>query len=420
MDIIDYCTTAIQAFFSNKKRSMLTALGIIVGMCSVIMLSTIGTYIEQTMDKLVYLVLSGNKMSLSIVPTDSSTIEYDDYGEIILPENEQFSPSQIEEINEYFSDDCKPIVELDPMQYFTKQKDGKEITVSVVGCSDAFLETSGVKISSGRSLNDTDCAYGSSAILLADNFAESYYSGNDPIGQTFQITDYNGSLLSFTVVGTYQIDVSIAAFTQVYIPYSFEYKYMDVEYASRGSLNYLIPDDIDIAQLEQKANEFFSTYFQSDTHTVKAGFLTETINLMRSFVSIIAGIVTIIAAVSLIVGGIGIMNVMLVSVTERTNEIGTRKACGALNIQIRIQFILESLVISVFGSILGICIGLYLSKTILVIIHCLLPDIRTELSVSPLIMIGAAIYTILVGVICGIYPADKAVKMNLVDSLRYE
>lgn len=420
MDIIDYCTTAIQAFFSNKKRSMLTALGIIVGMCSVIMLSTIGTYIEQTMDKLVYLVLSGNKMSVSIVPRDSSSIKYDELGEIILPENERFSYSQIQEIDAYFSENCKPIVELEPMQHFTKQNGTKEITVSLVGCSDAFLKTNGVKISSGRKISEADCDYGSSVILLDEDFAKTYYSGDNPIGKLFQTTDYNGSVLLFTVVGTYQADVSLPTFTQAYIPYTFEYEHMGVEYERKGSINYLIPDDIDIAKLEEKANSFFSNYFKSEKYTVKVEFLTETINLMRSFVSIIAGIVTIIAAVSLIVGGIGIMNVMLVSVTERTNEIGTRKACGALNSQIRIQFILESLVISVFGSILGICIGLYCSKTVLVMIHCLLPDIGTELSVSPLIMIGAAIYTILVGVVCGIYPADKAVKMNLVDSLRYE
>ena len=155
---------------------------------------------------------------------------------------------------------------------------------------------------------------------------------------------------------------------------------------------------------------------------------TESINddleAIDTFVGIITKVIAGIAAVSLLVGGIGVMNIMLVSVTERTMEIGVRKAMGADKKSIRIQFITESIMISLIGSVIGIVLGLIEAKLVAMVAVKLTSNLNLPISVDLGIpvgaIIGSVIFSFVVGLVFGVYPADKAAKMEVVDALRYE
>ena len=421
MDLIDYFSAAIHAFWSNKKRTMLTSLGVIVGMCSVIMLNTIGTYINNTLENLVYTIVSGNKMVVEIIPAAGNVPDYDEQGNIIIPESQLISPEKLQEVEQNYMGDVEQIIELPSLAYYTNNADGNEMIVALSGVSSAFFEARSIENAEGKAIGKRDCLYGSECIYLEESFANDHFNGS-AIGKSIQITDYNGSLIEFTVIGTYKSENTSSKMTQAYIPYTYAFNKLGVEPAKTSMAEFIVPNGTDIKKMAAEVKHILRDNNRTSDWEIKTTLMTDEINSMRTFVTLISSIVTVIASISLLVGGIGIMNIMIVSVTERTNEIGVRKACGASPKEIRIQFILEAFIMTLFGTIIGTVLGLYISKTLLVILYCVLgdPTIETKITISPVLIGGAALYSIVVGIVCGLVPAEKAIKMNLVSSLSFE
>ena len=172
--------------------------------------------------------------------------------------------------------------------------------------------------------------------------------------------------------------------------------------------------DVDAAKFTEDTKKFFNTFYTNNTrYEIGAVSMEAMMSTMTDMLGIISIAVAVIAGISLLVGGIGVMNIMLVSVTERTREIGTRKALGARNSAIRTQFIVEAVIICAIGGIIGILTGIglgYLGSYLL----------GSPGFPSIFIILIAVLFSMIIGVFFGYYPANKAAKLDPIEALRYE
>ncbi|MBO5489736.1 MAG: FtsX-like permease family protein [Eubacterium sp.] len=164
-------------------------------------------------------------------------------------------------------------------------------------------------------------------------------------------------------------------------------------------------------QVEEYMNNEF--YAQNDEYQISATTMSSVTNSMNDMISNVSVAIAFIAGISLLVGGIGVMNIMLVSITERTREIGTRKALGAKNSSIRLQFIIESMILCLIGGILGIIMGLVLGSVAASLLG-------VSASAPFMAIVGSVLFSMAIGVFFGYYPANKAAKMNPIEALRFE
>jgi putative ABC transport system permease protein len=200
--------------------------------------------------------------------------------------------------------------------------------------------------------------------------------------------------------------------TAVYLPLSTAAKIT----SSKGFSTFTIITAIGVNSTDfaNQVTGFFNQYYaRNDDYTVSASSMESMVETVTDMINNVSTAVAVVAAISLLVGGVGVMNIMIVSITERTREIGIRKAVGATNSDIRWQFIIEAAVICLVGGVFGILLGIAGG-----IIGATLLGFSVQISVFMIIV--ATLFSVLVGVFFGYYPANKAAKMNPIDALRYE
>ncbi len=382
---------ALKSLRTSKMRSFLTMLGIIIGIAAVIILVSIVNGFKQDMVNQ-FEEMGTNQISVTITPRGSNRrIEVED-----MYEYAQENPDTIAYIS--------PTVSINGVSV----KFGTETASSTVtGVGEDYGEIKGYDMMQGRFLQYMDIERRQKNCVVGSYIAKEYFGGN-AIGQTFKI---NGN--QFTIVGVVeeQADSSEgSADDMVLIPYT-----LSRSLSRMGSVNSYTVAVVDSstidAVVEDIKNFLFETLANENSYRVIA--IAQILDVLDDLTGQLTMILVGIAGISLLVGGIGIMNIMLVSVTERTREIGIRKSIGAKRWDIMSQFVIEAATTSAVGGVLGIILGIVVSVFI-----CKLMDIPP--AISPASVVLAFSVSAGIGILFGYMPASKAAKLNPIEALRYD
>ncbi len=237
------------------------------------------------------------------------------------------------------------------------------------GVTPEYVDFTKLKILSGRNLTAEDGNGRKNVCLVADTMAAQYFGGDNPIGQQIAYAGSDGSIYNFTIVGVYEynvalfgkVDVSVPEkdrSTNLYIPVQTCLKLQGKNQTGYESFNLVVNPLADINQANADVESFFEEkYADNKNFEVSTYNMSSDLGMINTVINVITIAVSGIALISLIVGGVGVMNIMLVSITERTKEIGVRMALGAKRSTIRMQFVIEAIVLCIFGGIIGILIG---------------------------------------------------------------
>jgi len=252
-------------------------------------------------------------------------------------------------------------------------------------------------------------------LVIEKKGAEFFFNTENPVGRTMNL-NVNGDIREFVIIGVYAEEKSLFSglmSTSAYTAYS-PYTAIQGDFEiNAGMLNIYIGDGYNIKQ----TSDAMVNYLEKIKGIEKGFYISDSVESQQGTVDQILGTLSLaigaIAGISLVVGGIGIMNIMLVSVTERTREIGIRKALGARTKDILMQFLIESMIISAIGGIIGTALGSGIAVIGMSIAGA-------ELVISPIVVLFAVVFSALVGMFFGIYPARKAAKLDPIEALRYE
>ena len=422
MQLFDNIRLAFSSLWANKLRALLTMLGIIIGIGSVIAIVTLGDSLTGSItDSLQGFGINNITVSLQRKSEDDETTG----GAVRMfgmenPSSEDlFTNAMIEEFRAAYPDEIYAIALSQSLGSGQVQQDDTTVQVTAMGVNEEYALANNVNLLHGRFVKDSD---GERQIaVVSDVFCESVFgtSGASVLGQEFELS-VNGQLLRFYVAGVYEYDddgfVSMTGsdpVTELYLPLEAAQKLSGGETGYQSFTVVASTDTDTTAFLEQVESFFASFYTRNESYTATASSMESMLEEMTSMLNTVKLAISAIAAISLLVGGIGVMNIMLVSITERTREIGTRKALGAPGFAIRMQFITEAVVICLVGGALGVALGVGLGAAG--------AGLLGYAAKPSLTAIGLAVgFSMLIGVFFGYYPASKAAKMDPIDALRYE
>ncbi len=421
MSIKENISLALSSLWSNKMRALLTMLGIIIGIGSVITIFTIGNalngYISAEMS-----AMGANNVTLYVTARASEVAGQAQFRTVT--DEDMLTDDMLESVYTQFSDQIEAIGIAVSAGRGTATINDRYANFSLEGVTARESEISNLTMLSGRFLLDREIEDNKNVVVISDNFANNYGIAENPIGQQIMLEGSEGSPALFTVVGMYEYEQSDLmgmastsneqdTTTNAYIPYTTAAQltgagdgYESVTILTNGEDSSQLASDVVnyLNSRQYKNNEYFET----------ASFAMESIiDSMQSMLNTLQLAIAAVAAISLMVGGIGVMNIMLVSITERTKEIGTRKALGATNFSIRLQFITESTIICILGGLIGIVFGVSLGM----FASSLLDFPSTADFASIAIAVG---FSFAIGVFFGYYPANKAAKLDPIEALRYE
>ena len=396
MSILESLSLAIKNILSSKTRTLLTMLGIIIGVAAVIVIVGLGNGLEGYVTDS-FSSMGTNTLTVSVMARGSTrTLEVEDMYDIV-DENSQY----LDLVSPTASMAGSVKIGSDTSSY-----------TSVSGVSEDYFDIKGYDVSKGRGLQYSDVSQRSKVCVVGAYLDQAYFGGNS-VGQTLRV---GGQSLTIVGVMEQQSDELEEGGTDdcLYLPYST---------ASRISgriSSYVITvrDENYLSESKDALEDALYDFFESDDfYTVVS--MSEMLETMTSMINILVGVLAGIAAISLVVGGIGIMNIMLVSVTERTREIGIRKSLGAKERYIMEQFVIEAACTSALGGVIGILMGYGLSSVATMVVTQLMEE---TLTVAP--SVGAVIMafgiSVGIGVLFGYLPAKKAAALNPIDALHYD
>ena len=420
---------AFTALLTNKMRSLLTMLGIIIGIGSVIAIVTVGNSLTNSITSEMA-GMGANNVMVGIQQrenedeVDESGMRYEGYSFQKAPGDEDLiTRDMIEALTEAFPDDIKDVSVESGLGQTKVEKGRNYANINLRGVNPGYFKASNIKMAAGNEISARAYESGKSVCLVSDRFFNNMFGGDNDkaIGHDIEIemSDSSHKYYVFTIVGVYeyeaqQFEMSSAkdTVTNVYIPLKTALK----KNHKKGFTDFTIitKAGVDSDEFATKVKNFMNRYYHNNKDfTLMTFSLASMVSAMTKMLDTVSTAISIVAAISLVVGGIGVMNIMLVSISERTREIGTRKALGATNGSIRVQFIMESIVLCLVGGILGILVGL-IGGAIGA------KALGYEASPTPSSIVAALLFSMAVGVFFGFYPANKAAKMNPIDALRYE
>jgi putative ABC transport system permease protein len=408
ISIVSTLRIALRALWVNKMRSALTMLGIIIGVSAVIIMLAVGTGVRKKISE----QISSIGSNLIIVIPGSST-----QGGIRMGGGSQSTLTKDD--SDAIMRECSAVSVVAPMQNGAAQVvfGNQNWSTGIQGTTPGILEVKDCGLTAGRNMTDQDVRNANKVCLLGQTVVDNLFGSMDPIGQIIRIKK-----IPFTVIGVLESKgQSLGGQDQddtIIIP---------LTTAQKKIFGTTIPGMVRTIMVKTRTTEDLTVAERQVTDLLRQrhrigpnkedDFTVRNLTQMLQMAEQTAGVMTMllaaIASVSLLVGGIGIMNIMLVSVTERTREIGIRMAVGAKTWDIRIQFIIEALTLSLIGGVTGIIIGSIISIVLSSVFE--FPSVISFLSI--LLSFG---FSGMVGIFFGFYPAYKASLMNPIDALRFE
>lgn len=392
------------SLIANKMRSILTMLGIIIGVAAVIALVSIGNGVKQDIQKSIsslgsnlLMVMPGAPRTPGVRPSQGSmkSLKVSDYQAISKLDG-------VKAASPYTANSYVSIYQ------------SKNWTTTVSGVSSNFQDVNNWTMSEGRFISSKNVENRERVAVVGQTVVKNLFAGDDPVGKEIRVKNIPFRVIGVLnskgngTMGNDQDDV-------IFIPYTTAMErvegvdYLRMVYVVASDDNGIDRLQSDIENLLRVRHGIKDTNLD-DFNIQNMKSIMETMEQTTGTLTLFLGAV---AAISLVVGGIGIMNIMLVSVTERTREIGIRKALGATYFVIVTQFLIEAVVISLMGGLIGIALGIGASKLI-----GLASGMSTVISVPTIILSFA--FSMAIGLVFGIYPARKAAKLNPIDALHYE
>ena len=419
---------ALGSLRANKMRALLTMLGIIIGIGSVIAIMTVGESLTGSLND----SMSGlGASNLTVALTQKSSEDESSGARVRMfapsaPDAEgRMTDEMIAEYRAAFGEMVGAIKLTESMGSGTAQSAEGSAAVTATGVNGEYFLTGEPELLYGRAPADSDGAR--KVALVSDRFVEDVFGGRvravNAVGQSFQL-ELNGSLSTWYILGVYRYDeeqdgtVSLTAasdetVTALYVPLAAAKAVTgaDAGYQSFTVVGGTVADQ---EQFIRETERFFSSYYtRNPSYTVETSSLSSLLETMTEMLGTVQLAISAVAAISLLVGGIGVMNIMLVSITERTREIGIRKALGAPGSAIRLQFIVEAVVICLVGGLLGVAVGVGLGA-----VAADLMGFPARASAGSILL--AVGFSMGIGLFFGYYPANKAAKLDPIEALRYE
>lgn len=405
--LFEYIKMAVQNIRANKGRSFLTMLGIIIGIASVIAIVSIGEGTKNQMNSEID-GIGGGQIAVSV------------------------SNDAITESEFITAEDVQAVREIDTVEgvNVSESYDGETVTgkgnfsimLTAEGPDAKLLNNSEMKY--GNYFGENEIEEGKNVCVISDADAKRLFGTDDVVGMNLDITCYDSSK-SFRIMGvtTQKENGTFVSYTYDGMPVAVNIPYSSMEdlvgatdefysltiQGDKTLDSQIIADQV-VHVLEKRHQCAGEEYFQVQSFQDVMQSMNEMLGMVTAFISFVAGI-------SLLVGGIGVMNIMLVSVTERTREIGIRKSLGAKTSSIMLQFLAEAAILTVIGGLIGIILGILAAYGICSVISGSIGMTITP-GISPTVIFAATLFSCAVGVFFGIYPAKKAARLSPIEALR--
>ncbi len=395
---------ALSAIRMNKMRSFLTMLGIIIGISSVIAITSIGASAEEVVNK-EFENIGSNAMYvyLNWQFVQDQVIQYSDL----------FTPEDMDALKARFPED---VLYVCPSSYASGEAETGRVKakLDIEGVASDYDKFTHINIIYGRMINQSDVSGKRDRIVIDENASLHFFNKADSVGRVLNIK-ISDEKKEFTIVGVYRKEPTLFDKLNAGDSFATFAPYPSLIREDNPSSAFLLYTDGEKNQtlLGKEITRFLARIKDKDPEQ----YIFESAEVQMGMVSKVLGTLSIaigaIAAISLVVGGIGIMNIMLVSVTERTREIGIRKSLGARTKDILTQFLIESMILAGIGGIIGTALGIGIAAIGMGIAG-------VAVVIEPLMVVLAVGFSAMVGMFFGLYPARKAAKLDPIEALRYE
>jgi putative ABC transport system permease protein len=397
MKMMENISMAFGSLKSHTLRSILTMLGIIIGVGAVIIVVAIGQGGEAMLKS--QIIGSGNTIELFYQPSEEEIRSNPNiFNEAAFTQEDIRALEQIPEIKQVVASSSA---------FSSTRFQEKSVDSSIIGINAAYQQLNELNIQKGQGFSTSDYISGRRVAIVSASLQEEIFADKSPIGEIIRVGNQ-----PIEIIGVLEKPTGLFSFgsMEVYLPFQTWKTVFGKSDITQVTLQASTADDLQAAgkKASQKLNDLHNT--EDSYQVINMEEMAQGISQITRVMTLIIGSI---AGISLFVGGIGVMNIMLVSVTERTREIGIRMALGATRKQILTQFLIESIILTLIGGMIGILLGW--GGSAIVAGFAGWPPL-----ISWQVVAGGVLFSMVIGVVFGLLPANKASKLDPIESLRYE